>query len=94
LSGDLLKFEGLLPYASEPFGIFQPILGWKSRLGSKRFANHASQATATVLSNMKISGDLLKQLVRKPGPIDPELNRASKGNIRLCESQCEVTPGR
>lgn len=30
-------YEGILPYASELFGIYQPLLGWKSRLTSKRF---------------------------------------------------------
>src|SRR5215208_4677528 len=30
-------YKGILPYASELFGIYQPLLGWKSRLTSKRF---------------------------------------------------------
>lgn len=31
------KFTGILPYASEVFGIYQPLLGWRSRLISKRY---------------------------------------------------------
>ncbi len=28
---DFKKFTGTLPYASELFGVFQPLLGWKSK---------------------------------------------------------------
>jgi hypothetical protein len=30
-------YKGILPYASELFGIYQPLLGWKSRITGKRF---------------------------------------------------------
>lgn len=33
---DLQKFVGRLPYASELYGVHQPLLGWKSRLAQKR----------------------------------------------------------
>jgi hypothetical protein len=33
---NLERFNGRLPYASEVFGIFQPLLGWKSRLIQNR----------------------------------------------------------
>jgi hypothetical protein len=33
---NLERFKGRLPYASEVFGIFQPLLGWKSRLIQNR----------------------------------------------------------
>lgn len=35
---DLSKFVGRLPYASELYGVHQPLLGWRSRLGGKRIA--------------------------------------------------------
>ena len=28
---DLKPYEGVLPYASELYGIYQPLLGWKSQ---------------------------------------------------------------
>src|SRR5437879_6371947 len=34
----LEKFRGRLPYASEMFGVFQPLLGWKSALTKARLA--------------------------------------------------------
>lgn len=33
---DLSKFEGTLPYDSQLYGIYQPLLGWKSSLQSRR----------------------------------------------------------
>ncbi|HZJ00730.1 MAG TPA: hypothetical protein VFD22_08715 [Gemmatimonadaceae bacterium] len=35
---DLGQYAGVLPYASQIFGIYQPLLGWKSKLISERFA--------------------------------------------------------
>lgn len=32
----LAKFEGRLPYASELYGVYQPLLGWRSRLTGQR----------------------------------------------------------
>lgn len=34
---DLSAYIGTLPYASELFGIYQPLLGWKSKLTERRF---------------------------------------------------------
>jgi hypothetical protein len=35
---DFEKFKGnLLPYASELYGVYQPLIGWKSRLMTRRF---------------------------------------------------------
>ncbi len=36
---DLSRYTGLLPYASELFGVYQPLLGWKSKRLEKRFNN-------------------------------------------------------
>lgn len=33
---DLKQFQNILPYASEMFGVYQPLLGWKSRRMQKR----------------------------------------------------------
>src|SRR5438552_232569 len=35
---DLERFKASLPYASELFGIYQPLLGWKSQLTMDRMA--------------------------------------------------------
>jgi hypothetical protein len=35
-------YKGILPYASELFGVYQPLLGWKSRLIRKRYEHFRS----------------------------------------------------
>lgn len=36
--GDLADYATVLPYASEMFGVYQPLLGWKSKRIEDRFA--------------------------------------------------------
>src|SRR5262245_9320656 len=33
------KFSGIQPFASELFGVYQPLLGWKSRMIKRRMRN-------------------------------------------------------
>ena len=40
---NLEKFRRTLPYASEIYGVYQPLIGWKSRLINKRLALDPSQ---------------------------------------------------
>lgn len=35
--GDLERFKQTLPYSSEIFGVYQPLLGWKARRAQERF---------------------------------------------------------
>ena len=35
---DLANYTGVLPYASEMFGVYQPLLGWKSKRIEQRLA--------------------------------------------------------
>ena len=37
------QYKGMLPYASEIFGIYQPLLGWKSRITLQRFERGRAQ---------------------------------------------------
>jgi hypothetical protein len=50
-------FKGILPYASEVFGIYQPLLGWKSRRIAKRYerfrASLYNELAARVLVNSR-----------------------------------------
>jgi len=36
---NLEAFKGKLPYASELFGVYQPLLGWKSKIIQRRLGN-------------------------------------------------------
>jgi hypothetical protein len=44
----LEDYRGTLPYASELFGIYQPLLGWKSRIIGARYAKARSTLYATL----------------------------------------------
>ena len=37
------QYKGILPYASEVFGVYQPLLGWKSKITLQRFERGRSQ---------------------------------------------------
>lgn len=39
----------LLPYASEPFGVYQPLIGWRSNLNRERLGRAAAQRFARAL---------------------------------------------
>jgi hypothetical protein len=49
---DLSTFTGTLPYASELFGIYQPLLGWKSQLIANRYAKVRTRAQKLVASTV------------------------------------------
>ena len=36
---DVSRFRGTLPYASEIFGVYQPLIGWRSRRKLIRIGN-------------------------------------------------------
>jgi hypothetical protein len=54
---NLIDFKNILPYASEIFGVYQPMLGWKSKRTKERiekgFANDLSSAYNLVYKQMK-----------------------------------------
>ena len=51
---ETLMKTGTLPYASELFGVYQPLLGWRSALGQSRLSDATAQrfkATVHLISN-------------------------------------------
>lgn len=71
---DLTKYTGVLPYASEMFGIYQPLLGWKSKRIAQRYADgYKSDKPA-----------LIAKLVREFAPIvDVKYGENQAVDIRL-----------
>jgi len=57
---DLEQYSNVLPYASEIFGIYQPLLGWKSMRIAERFARGLSNDKAQILRKLEqqISADV------------------------------------
>lgn len=59
---DLTKFKQTLPYASELFGVYQPLLGWKSKRIVRRinlgFTSHFDPAVRQIASRMSPSFEI------------------------------------
>lgn len=49
---DLTKYTTVLPYASELFGVYQPLLGWKSKRLEKRFDKGLRRDKNKILSSL------------------------------------------
>src|SRR4051812_27710754 len=56
---NLTQFKNILPYASEIFGVYQPLLGWKGKRTAKRMA----------AGFVKDQRRLLDKLVEKAHPV-------------------------
>lgn len=66
---------GTLPYASEPFGVYQPLIGWKSTLSSERLGN-ALANRAVAQANARYQQATRPPALTAPGPLLPRfLNR-------------------
>ena len=51
---DLTDYAAVLPYASELFGIYQPLLGWKSKRMQERFQGGYLQDKRQLLDRLKL----------------------------------------
>lgn len=49
---DLRPYSSVLPYASEMFGVYQPLLGWKSRRIQERLAQGYRNDRRSILDNL------------------------------------------
>jgi hypothetical protein len=50
---DLEKYRSVAPYASETFGIYQPLIGWKGRLSTIRVNNERSEWIQRSISSVR-----------------------------------------
>ena len=50
---DLSDYTSVLPYASEMFGVYQPLLGWKSKRIEDRFAAGHANDLAAIIAKLK-----------------------------------------
>lgn len=59
---DLSEYVGVLPYASELFGVYQPLLGWKSKQQAERinsaFNRHKKSLSQQAIANFSSSAEL------------------------------------
>ncbi len=65
-------YKGILPYASELFGVYQPLMGWKSRLRHERVHRETLQHLKHAIDGMK--GDQrIRAIVKSAKPLDPTI---------------------
>jgi hypothetical protein len=76
---DFKPYEGVLPYASELYGIYQPLLGWKSRRTNRRIAAGLRAFKGQFVANLPL---LLAPDVDISGPLDPREVRFRVGIAR------------
>ena len=50
------EFKGTYPYASELFGVYQPLLGWKSRQGKERAAIDSRRLLGALMMGVQQDG--------------------------------------
>lgn len=71
---DLVDYAAILPYASELFGIYQPLLGWKSKRTTDRFGKGFTKDKLNLLERLK---------AQFAGQVDFKYDGEALGNIRI-----------
>lgn len=64
---DLTNYTSILPYSSELFGIYQPLLGWKSKRLEERFDTGLANDKISVLNKLKNEFNGLVEVTYKAG---------------------------
>jgi hypothetical protein len=81
---DFERFKGSLPYASELFGIYQPLLGWKSKMTEDRLARD-HDAVIRSLSERAVARTRSDVLVRS-GPTGLDVTELEIRDVVLTRS--------
>jgi len=68
---DLTTFVGRLPYASELFGVYQPLLGWKSRLTTARIVRESDALVRAALHTAIQAAPKKKNIWKNPRVLPP-----------------------
>lgn len=77
---DLINYTSVLPYASELFGIYQPLIGWKSKRIATRFERGLANDKRAILEGLKsqfaglievsYNADCQAQIELRPGALE------------------------
>ena len=79
---DLAKFEGSLPYASELLGIYQPLLGWKSKRQARRFKRVGSDLGNALLTKVATGVRPVADVTLSDHPLEWRVDRFAVGTDR------------
>ena len=87
---DLADYTTVLPYASEMFGVYQPLLGWKSKRIEERFKQGFESDKNSILEKLKneFTGlvDIKYNVDRFPEEIEIKPGLLEPGKIRSFDS--------
>ena len=87
---DLSDYATVLPYASELFGVYQPLLGWKSKRIEQRFNQGFESDRNSILEKLKneFTGlvDIQYNADKYPSKIEIKPGVLATGKIRSFES--------
>jgi hypothetical protein len=72
MSIDLTKFKGALPYASELFAVYQPLIGWRSQRTKARVAAQRDQNLSKLISLMTEDVRLRSVVGTSHAPVAPD----------------------
>ena len=87
---DLTEYTTVLPYASEMFGVYQPLLGWKSKRIEDRFNQGFESDKNSILEKLKIEFAGLVEIEynsdNHPDKIEIKPGALTTGKIRSFDS--------
>jgi len=75
---DYSQFQRKLPYASQLFGVYQPLIGWKGAQALRRAAQEQRSLTSYLTARMYVDSGVRRQLAGQfdiPGPGSPSVGR-------------------
>lgn len=97
---DLVDYTSVLPYASELFGIYQPLLGWKSKRAARRFAQGFEHDRRALVDRLKaqfngivdlsFNADSMVEVRMAPGR--PDTGRLRRHDSVLLQKVAEMLP--
>ena len=88
---DLTSYTSVLPYDSEMFGVYQPLLGWKSKRIARRFSQGLKADQASALKKLLASlAGVVNVTYRDDGRIDLEVDKGSVNTGRISSFDCVV----
>ena len=70
------KFSGALPYASEVYGIYQPLLGWRSKIVQRRVSSGLERVRDRYLGSLALRFRPRYELDPAEDPLDAQFSIA------------------
>ena len=81
---DLTNYTTVLPYDSEMFGVYQPLLGWKSKRIAERFSRGLKRDQAAALNKLLRSlAGVVNVTYRNDGIVDLQIDKGQLSTAKI-----------